>query len=317
MTNVLILLRMPEPVRNQYLDGIRTAFPDLTVNLVDQHDKMAPYIGDTEVLITFGPMMSEDGLRDAAKLKWIQALGTGVDGLADQPSLKDHVILTNIRGIHGPPCSELTVMLMIALSRDFPRTLHNQDNAKWERWPNKLLDGKTVGLLGVGLIAEALAPILKAFNMETVGITETERPVPGIDRFRARSELIDVVGELDYLVVLVPHSDETTNLIDAEVLKAMKPSAFLINIARGGVLDEDALVDALAAEEIAGAALDVFIDEPLPPDHRLWKTDKVIVTPHMAGFNDRYAEQALEVIIENMKRFLAGETDNMINLVEQ
>ncbi len=317
MTNVLILLRMPKPVRDQYVNGISQAFPDLNINLVEDPNKLDPHIREADVLIAFGAHMAEDALRDAAKLKWIQAMGTGVDGLIDQPALRDDVVLTNIRGIHGPPCSELTIMLMLALSRDYPRTLENQKLGEWGRWPNKLLDRKTVGLLGVGLIAEALAPMLKAFNMTTIGITETERPVSGIDRFRKRSELADVAGELDYLVALIPLDESTENLIDADILRAMKPSAYLINIARGGVLDEDALIAALDAGEIAGAALDVFVEEPLPPDHRLWNTDKIIITPHMAGFNDGYADQALEVIIENIKRFLAGDTDNMINLVER
>ncbi len=316
MTNLLILLRMPQQVRDQYLDGISQAHPDLGITLVEDPDKLDPHLSETDILVAFGAHMVEDALRDAPKLKWIQAMGTGVDGLADQPSLRDDVILTNIRGIHGPPCSELTIMLMLALSRDYRRTLENQKAGSWGRWPNKLLDRKRVGLLGLGLIAEALAPMLKAFNMETVGITESGRTVPGIDEVRKRSELAEVVADLDYLVVLVPLDETTENIVDGAILKAMKPSAYLINIARGGVLDEDALVEALDAGEIAGAALDVFREEPLPPDHRLWQHDKILVTPHMAGFNDGYADQALDVINENIRLFLAGETDKMINLVE-
>jgi phosphoglycerate dehydrogenase-like enzyme len=285
--------------------------------MIDHPDKMPALIGDTDVLITFGPMMAKDGLRGADKLQWIQALGTGVDGLIDQPALADHVVITNIKGIHGATCSEMAVLLMIALARDFPRTLRNQDKANWQRWPAGILDGRKAGILGVGLIAESLAPILKAFNMEVVAYSQTARGVPGIDAFFSRDQLLATVGDLDYLVVLVPYSPETKGLVSAQVLAAMKPSAYLVNLARGGVLDEDALIDAVETGSIAGAALDVFLTEPLPEDHKLWKMDKVIVTPHQAGFYDRYVDEALKVIEANMHHFLAGETDKMINLIER
>jgi len=270
-----------------------------------------------DVLLTFGPMLKDEVLMDAPRLKWVQALGTGVDGITDQPSLKPDVVVTNIRGIHGEPVSEAAIMAMLALSRRLPDSIHYQDKHSWTRWPPKLIDGKTVGIFGIGLIAEALAPRCKALGMRVIGFSSAPREVAGFDRMCLRSELLDVAGELDYLVLLVPYAEDTRRLIGASVFAAMKPSAYFINLARGGIVDEDALMAALESGQIAGAALDVFQEEPLPADHPLWSTRNVIITPHLGGFCDVYAERALPTIEHNMACFLRGDVDGMVNVVRK
>jgi phosphoglycerate dehydrogenase-like enzyme len=317
MTEVLVLLAMPEPVRKQYRDGIKARFPELTVNVVDHHSKVDPYIDKADILMTFGPMMSEQVLEKAASLKWIQALGTGVDGIVDRPALGKNVVVTNLHGVHGPPVSEAAFMSMLALSRQLPRSVRNQGAHRWERFPARLLKDKTVGIFGIGVIAEELAPKCKAFGMKVIGISSTRREVAGFDAVRARDDLIDVVRDLDYLVLLTPYSPATHHSIDAKVLAAMKPGAYLVNLARGGVVDEAALIDALRNKRIAGAALDVFAQEPLPADHPLWDMDEVIITTHQGGFCDVYVDFAMPVIEQNLRRFLAGDTAGMINLVKR
>lgn len=316
MPNLLILLALPPETQKQYYEPLRAAFPELTVHLVDHHSKTAPYVADADVLITFGPMLTDAVLKNATNLKWIQALGTGVDNINDLPSFRREIIVTNIHGIHGPPMSESAIMSMLALSRDFPRIIKNQQNRGWERWPARLLNGKTVGIFGIGAIAEALAPRCKALGMTVVGISSVKRTVTDFDRMFARDELLEAVANLDYLVVLTPYSAATRNIISSEVLSAMKPTAYFINLARGGVVDEQALIKALEHGGIAGAALDVFSEEPLPKDHPLWSTKNVIITPHLGGFNDQYATQALPVILENMRKFLAGDVQHMVNVVK-
>jgi len=317
MTNVLILLAMPENVRKQYHDGIKARFPDVTVNVVDNHAKVDPYIGEADVLITFGPMMSDQVLAKGVKLKWIQALGTWVDGITDQASLRKEVIVTNLHGIHGPPVSEAAFMSMLALSRQLPRTVRNQDKHYWERFPARLLHDKTVGIFGIGVIAEELAPKCKAFGMKVVGISSAQRDVPGFDRVYARSQLTEAVRDLDYLVLLTPLTPETRNIVDAKVLAAMKRGAYLVNLARGGVVDEAALMEALKSKHLAGAALDVFAKEPLPADHPLWDMEDVIITTHQGGFCDVYVNFALPVIEQNLRKFIAGDSASMINLVKR
>jgi phosphoglycerate dehydrogenase-like enzyme len=206
---------------------------------------------------------------------------------------------------------------MLALSRNFSRVVRNQAANLWERWPARLLDSKTVGILGVGFIAEALAPKCKALGMTVVGITSVKRQVPGFDRIHGRDELTRAVRDLDYLIVLTPYGQQNHHLVDGAVLSAMKPTSFLINLARGGVVDEGALITALERGQIAGAALDVFSQEPLPKGHPFWSMENVIVTPHLGGFYDGYADKALPVVEENIRRFIAGDTANLINVVSR
>src|SRR5213592_4749678 len=152
MTNVLIVLTLPGPVRMQYFNHLKQHFPGIKL------DKVDPYIAAAEVLVTFGPHVANHVFEKAKNLKWVQALGTGVDGIADQPALKKDVVLTNMHGFHGGPVSEAALLAMLALARNLPRSLRQQAGRKWDRFPVKLLKGKTVGIFGVGTIAAELAP---------------------------------------------------------------------------------------------------------------------------------------------------------------
>ncbi|HVC42122.1 MAG TPA: D-2-hydroxyacid dehydrogenase [Candidatus Saccharimonadales bacterium] len=313
--NVLLLLALPEPVRAAYLERLRRAFPGVTINLAEHHEKVDPYIADADVLITFGAHMDDRVLEQGVNLRWIQALGTGVDGIADRAVLRAGVLVTNLHGLHGPAVSESVLASMLALARDLPRSLANQRRAQWQRFPVRLLKGKTAGILGVGAIAADLAPKCGALGMRVVGVSSTQRTVPGFERVWGLERLGQVAGEVDYLVLLTPYTAATHGIVNAQVLAAMRPSSFLINVARGGVIDEPALVTALEEHRIAGAALDVFNEEPLPPDHPLWTLDNVILTPHIAGFHAGYIDDALPIVEENMRRFIAGDIGTMLNMV--
>src|SRR5580693_8060764 len=271
MTNLLILLTLTPELNDQYRDRLKAKFPQLHVDLVDHHSKVGPYIGLADILLTFAPRLTDDVLRAGTRLKWVQALGTGVDNLIDRPVLRQDVIVTNVHGIHGPPVSEAAIASMLALARDIPRAIRAQDRREWARFPAQLLHNKTVGVFGIGAIAEELAPKCKAFGMRVVGVSSSPRDVASFDRMYSSADLAKAAVELDFLVLLTPLTDKTRNSVDAKVLAAMKPKSFLVNLARGGVVDEAALVDALKAKRLAGAALDVFNEEPLPPDHPFWE----------------------------------------------
>ena len=315
MVNILILLTLPEPIRSQYRDRLRKRFPEVAIDLVDHHSKVGPYIATTDALVTFAPMLSAQVLASATRLKWVQALGTGVDNLIDQPALREDVIVTNMRGIHGAPVAEAALAGMLALARGLPRALRAQNERQWQRFPAQLLHDKTVGIFGVGQIAEALAPKCKALGMRVVGVTSAPRQVPGFDLIHHREKLAEVVGDFDFLVLLTPLSAATRNSVDAGIFAAMKPTSYLINLARGGVVDEPALIAALASNRIAGAALDVFNQEPLPADHPFWSMPNVIITAHQGGFCDVYIDYALPTVETNMERFLRGDFNGMINVV--
>src|SRR5882672_1808824 len=218
MTNVLIVLTLPEPVRMQYFDHVKKNFPEVKLDMVDHHSKVDPYIGAAEVLITFGPHVASHVFEKAKSLKWVQALGTGVDGITDQPGLRKDVLVTNMHGFHGGPMSEAALMAMLALARDLPRAMRLQGRKKWERFPAKLLKDKTVGIFGVGVIAGELAPKCQALGMKVTGISSAKRQVPGFDAMLGREELERAVKEFDFFVLLTPYTKETHNIIDAKIL---------------------------------------------------------------------------------------------------
>jgi phosphoglycerate dehydrogenase-like enzyme len=317
MPNVLILTEVQEAMRARYRAMLLERFPQLTINVVGHHDDVGPYIAGTDILLCFSPPMADHVVRDAPKLKWIQALGTGVDNIIDLPSLSKEVLVTNIRGIHGAPVSEATIAFMLSLARDMPRSVRAQQESKWERWPSALLAGKTVGILGVGLIAEYLAPICKTFHMTVIGFSGSPRETKGFDRVVHRDELVKVAAELDFLVALTPLSPETRGIVGAKVFAAMKPTTYVVNVARGGVVDEPALIAALEAGKIAGAGLDVFSQEPLPPESPLWKTKNVTIFSHLGGYSQGYEDRAMPTIAGNMAKFLAGDLKSMINIVRK
>jgi phosphoglycerate dehydrogenase-like enzyme len=317
MPRLLILLTLPPDVTGQYRARLATLFPDLEIEVASLRDQAEPALAKADILLTFGQMMKnlKLDLESAKNLKWVQALGTGLDGITDQPALQPGVTVTSLHGVHGAPVSEAAMAGMLALSRDIPRFARNQDTQTWGRWPAKLLHEKTVGILGIGVIAEALAPKCKAFGMKVIGITSAKRAVPGFDRVHGMDELHRVLPQLDYLVLLTPYSPATHHMIDAKVFAAMKPTSYLINVARGGVVDEDTMVEALREGRIAGAALDVFEHEPLPPGHPLWSMKNVIITTHQGGFCDVYVDLAMPIVEHNMRCFLAGDLGKLRNVV--
>ncbi len=231
-------------------------------------------------------------------LEWVQALTTGTDTLAGLG-----VTVTSARGIHGPQMAELALVLMLSAARRFPAMLDKQRAAVWQRWPQPLLQGKTVCLLGLGVIAEAVAQRAAAFGMQVTGVSDGRSAVPGFARIFPRMALVQAAAEADFLVVIVPYAAATHHIVNAGVLAAMRPTAHLINIARGGCVDEAALLACLDRGAIAGAALDVFATEPLPQDSAFWHHPRVMVTPHIGGMSDCYAEQVRPLLIRNLTTF--------------
>jgi len=313
--NVLLILPSAENFDHIYDRELRARFPQLAVNSVDHHEKVGPYIEAAEVILTFSAFVTDRVVRDAKRLRWIQVLGSGVDGVANLPSLRKDVLITSGRGVQATPVSEAALSLMLMLSRDVPRMVKNQAARQWERWPSQLLHGRTLGILGVGQIGEALAVKAKAFGMHVVGISSTLRATEGFDRMYSRDQLREAVREIDYLVLLTPYSPETHHIINAQVLTRMKPSAFVINVARGGIVNEADLAQALRNNTLRGAALDVFHDEPLPPSSELWSLPNVIISPHLAGLNSSYPDSILPLLEKNIALFLAGKESEMVNLI--
>jgi len=311
MTNLLIL----EERAKQYEKALKPKFLEVSIHAAATEEEIGDFIEKAEILFTI--RISDALLKKASRLQWVHAMTTGVDYIINLPSLKKEVLLSSSRGIHGPQMSEMAFLMMLALNRNFPQFVRNQDRKVWERWPTKLLYQKKVGILGVGIIGEEIARKCKAFGMIVYGIDVVRRKIDAVDHFHGPEDLPRVAREVDYLIIVVPNTPQTTKLVDEKVLTSMKPTAFLINIGRGEVVDEDALVRILEEGKIAGAGLDTFYKEPLPMDHPLWGMKNVIITPHVGGMSDIYVDQVLTIFEENLRRFLRGEKRNLINFIER
>jgi D-2-hydroxyacid dehydrogenase (NADP+) len=312
----LIYIGAPEALAKDFEQRLRALHPTLSAFCTDDRAKALERMETAEAVIGLQSHFDEALLKSAPRLRWIHALTTGTDMIVNQPALRPEMVLTSMRGIHGPQMSELVFLHMLALARDFPRMLRNQEEGLWERWTQPLLWSKTITIVGLGAIAEALAPRCKAFGMRVIGVSSTPRPLEFFDHVYARGEIEQAASESDFLVLIVPHTAETEKLIDARVIKAMKKSAYLVNVARGGVLDEEALVSALRVGRIAGAGLDVYRDKwPLPADHPLWREPGVVMTPMIGGMSDVYLDQAWPTLAHNLACFATNRFDSMLNVV--
>ena len=300
-----------------YCEELRKACPAYAFRCATTAADALAQAEDAAILCALAPDIPRALVAAMPRLEWVHALTTGVDHLLHMPELGADVIITNSRGMHGPQMSELAILLMMAAARKFPEMLANQRAARWDRQPQPLLIGKTVCMVGLGTIAEELAARCTAFGMRITGVSEGRTEMDGVEKIYRRADLAAAAKEADFLVVIAPYSPETHHLIDAGVLAAMRPSAFLINISRGGCVDEAALLAHLQAGRIAGAALDVFETEPLPAGNPLWSQPNVIVTPHIGGMSDIYAQQALPILVANLRAYETGGAAALQNRVSR
>ncbi|MCC6472368.1 MAG: D-2-hydroxyacid dehydrogenase [Burkholderiales bacterium] len=304
-----------DPEADWFASQLNAAFPGLEVRAARSAAQVGDAAADVEALGCMPAWISEDLVARAPRLRWVQAFTTGTDRFESVLAGRRGVAITSTRGMHGPQMAEMACLLMLSLARDYPRMLRNQDRRVWDRFAQKRLYGKTAVILGVGVIGAELALRCKAFGMTVIGVTRTPRVLPGFDRMMRYEEIEPAVALADFLNVLVPYEKQTHRLVNARVLAAMKPSAYLVNIARGGVCDEDALIEALRAGRIAGAGIDVFTQQPLPPESPFWGLDNVIVTPHMGGQCDVYNALVCNVLKKNVQCFLEDRIAQMVNLV--
>lgn len=231
--------------------------------------------------------------------------------MLDNPLLRAGVSVTTVSGIHAVPIGEYVLGAMLAFAKGLPRAAKAQAERRWQPYPAEELLGKTVGIIGLGAIGGKVAELTRALGMRVLAVKRTakfrETGVSGVDELMPVTDLPYLLSESDYVVVSVPLTPDSRGMIGESELRSMRPSAVIINIARGAVIDEAALVRALNQGQIAGAALDVFDQEPLPTESELWLMDNVIVTPHVSGGTPRYMELAMNVFAANLRRYLAGE----------
>ena len=327
---VLTQASMPDA----FIESLRAVSPRLVVEHRTAHT--LEELGDeamrgVEVLYTTMVMPSPE---QAPDLRWVQGHFAGVERFLGHP-LFQRAALTTSSGIHAPAMAEYVLMMVLAFAHHLPRMIHYQRQSEWPkgRWelfaPRELC-GSTIGIVGYGSIGREVARLARTFGMRVLAskrdVTragDTGWRLPGIgdaaaehvDRLYPAGALHAMLSECDYVALTVPLTPETHHLIGEAELKRMKPDAVLINVSRGGVIDEAALVEALRAGTIRGAALDVFEQEPLPASSPLWDLPNVILSPHVSGFTFAYDERAMALFAENLRRYVSGE--ELLNRVDR
>jgi len=250
------------------------------------------------------PSLIAPAIGRLSSITWVQSTWAGVEPLLD-PALRRDYVLTNARGVFGGLMSEYVFGYLLAHERMIFRKHAAQREGRWDAAPPGTLKGKQIGLLGVGSIGAALARTAKHFGMRVKGYTRSSEGCADVDEYFHGAERIAFARDLDYLVCIVPNTSGTRRLVDAELLAALPPRAVFVNPGRGAAVDESALADALQSRRLACAVLDVFQQEPLPPDHVLWRTPNVLITSHTAALSA--PEDIAPVFIDNYRRFAAGQ----------
>ncbi len=261
-------------------------------------------------------------LAQAPNLVWVQAMSAGVDRLVAIKPLTDNnrIVVTNMRAVHGPAIADHAFAMLLTLTRNMREHAANQAQARWPRddGPTRAtaLHGETMLVVGIGGIGTEIARRANAFGMRVIATRRTDTPAPAfVQRVGRPDDLLNMLPEADVVAICVPLTPETERLFNAKALAAMKPTAILINIARGRIVDTDALVDALTHHRLAGACLDVTDPEPLPAAHPLWHFGNVVITPHTAADANLTDVRRRSILLENMRRFGAGEP--LLNVVDK
>ncbi len=262
-------------------------------------------IGEAEFLLAFRPPR---GLwAGAGRLRFLQMTGAGIDTLLPAPDLPPAVRIANARGIHGLHMAEFALAMMLAFEKRIPTWLDQQRDHRWQRRGIRTLHGRTVTILGLGAIGADVARMCGMMGMRVTGTRRSGAPMEGVDRVGRPAESAALLAEADYAVVLLPLTPATRGALDAALLDALPRHAVLVNLARGGIVDEAELIARLEDGRLRGAAIDVFEREPLPADDPIWKAPNTILTPHISGWFPGYAEKLAEIFAENLGHLERGE----------
>jgi phosphoglycerate dehydrogenase-like enzyme len=251
-------------------------------------------------------------------LKWVQVTSAGVDRHRDTEIWRSKIPITGVSGIHATPIGEFVLSLMLMFVKNTPAGFKMKQTRQWQRYPTYALRGKAVGIVGLGHIGREVARLSKAFGMKVIATRRSTRQAGkarNVDLLLPQSRMKEMLAASDFVALSVPLTPETRHIIGEAELKAMKSTAYLINIGRGNLIDEAALIRALDEKRIAGAGLDVTATEPLPKESRLWDFDNVILSPHVSGGMEDYMLRAAELFCENLRRYMAGK--KLLNLVDR
>lgn len=314
----ILLAFEPETLSEEQLRRVReVARDERDVVMTRDRGEILDLIDEIEIAAGWFP---RDLLSRASSLRWFQQWAAGADWLLRHPQAADiDFVLTNVSGIHAIQVTEHIFAFLLSFARELHLAIRAQERREWisyDEHPHLFeLADKTMLLVGVGAIGARTARIASALDMRVWGVRRDPTiSVADVDHMAAPDQLLDLLPQADFVVVTVPLTEETRGMIGQQQLRAMKPTAYLVNVGRGGTVDEEALLRALRAGWIAGAGLDVFETEPLPDDSPLWDLDNLIITSHYAGITPHYHQRALGVFLDNLKRYQTGQPlRNVVN----
>ncbi len=307
-------------VRPEQLARLAYAHPRVDTHFAMTREEYNALLPKVDAAVTgFG--VTPEQLATAPRLRWLQNMGAGVERLLTPELRRSTLIITATKGPMGVLMAEHVITLMLALARDLPAFFADQQMRRWRRYPAERrpaleIAGRTILVLGVGAVGREVARIGKlGLQMRVLGYARARRDCPHVDRYVEHAELSAALGEADVVSLSLPVTSATSRIIDAAALAAMKPGAFLINVARGNLVDQDALIAALRSGHLGGAGLDAFVEEPLPADSPLWSLPNVIITPHTSAITDRLGDHFVDFWAENVRRFAEGEP--LLGLVDK
>lgn len=308
--NIVVANRLSQ----RHIDWVHNIVPDANI-ITCEDSELGQHLPTADILIAWGFINIDEHLPNAPRLRWIHALSAGVEKILSPTVANAPIQLTNVRGIHGIPMSEHVFGMMLAFSRSIAGFARQQQDAVWKRLSLTELYNKTLCIVGLGSIGREIAKRAKAFNMRIVATKQTMTQELFVDELCPPSELDRLLGEADYVVLTVPETPDTVGLFSYERICRMKESAVLINVARGTVVSAEGLAQALAEKKIAGAALDVFVSEPLSESSPLWKMDNVLITPHCAAVSPLYLDRAMQCFCENLSLYMNNKA--MMNVIDK
>jgi phosphoglycerate dehydrogenase-like enzyme len=296
-----------------FAERLRKDFPQLDVVHLSSYDPVTEEIADADIAISWS--LRGERINAAKRLRWIHSTAAAVHQLMTPELRASDIVVTNARDVHGPVVAEHAIALAFALAKRLPQAVRYQlqklwaQNDLWSAQPRpRELNGATMTIVGLGAIGTPLARLAKSLGMRVVGVREhPERGSEVADTVNGFEALDQALSAGDFVVLAAPVTPKTRHLMNAERLAQLKPDAYLINVGRGVLIDEAALVDALRAKAFGGAALDVATEEPLPPESPLWEMENVLITPHIAGLTEKMWERHYEHYTRNLRRFLAGD----------
>lgn len=312
--HILIISANPHP----YIKRIRRLYPKLKVFYTSE--KKALNLIQNADIVMDAEHFSLNVFHKSKRLKWVHTDSTGVERYLHPEFVQSPIVLTNSRGVHAVPVAEHSFALMLNLARQFPCLMRDQLRKRWGNSNLRVQElwGKTVGIIGLGSTGSEVARRAKCFGMKVIAVKKNV--VLGgkyeyVDMVYSPCQLGVFLRKADFVVICVPLTKETQGMIGEQQLGLMKQSAYLINVSRAGIVDQKALVRALKERWIAGAGLDVFEEEPLPPSSELYRMEDVIITPHLAGKSCHLEQRKIDLFSENLRRFLQGK--RLLNIVNK